>query len=83
MFNRKRSDHWRDSTTWEVFLAVGLGFMAFIPGSLARQIITGALFAIALTGLLADVVGRILLRRAARAGRLKGRHSVTDHGLDS
>ncbi|WP_371484753.1 hypothetical protein [Kitasatospora sp. NBC_00315] len=31
---------------------------------------------------LAEVVGRILLRRAARAGRLKGRHSVTDQSPD-
>ncbi|MFD0260204.1 hypothetical protein ACFVH7_18255 [Kitasatospora indigofera] len=83
MFNRKRSGHWTDSTTWAVFLTVGTGFLAFTPGSLTRHIITGTMFAIALTGLLADVVGPILLRRAARAGRLKGRHSVTDHDLRS
>ncbi|GGV45415.1 hypothetical protein GCM10010495_73700 [Kitasatospora herbaricolor] len=83
MFNRKRSGRWTDSTTWAVFLTVGTGLLAFTPGSLARHIITGAMFAIAVTGLLADVVGRILLRRAARAGSMKGRHSVTDHGLRS
>ncbi len=31
MFNRKRSGHWTDSTVWELFLAVGMGFMAFAP----------------------------------------------------
>lgn len=61
-----RNLHWRNSTAWEVFLTVGTGFLAFTSGSLARQIITGTLFAITVMGLLADVVGRLVLRWAVR-----------------
>ncbi|WP_329611705.1 hypothetical protein [Kitasatospora herbaricolor] len=49
-----------------MFLTVGTGFLAFTSGSLARQIITGTLFAITVMGLLADVVGRLVLRWAVR-----------------
>lgn len=83
MFNRMRPGDWRNSIAGEVFLTVGTGFLAFTPGSPARGFVTVALFVIAAAGLLLDVLGRILVRRAARGGRLKGRHSVTDHHLDT
>ncbi|GHH82501.1 hypothetical protein GCM10018781_67520 [Kitasatospora indigofera] len=79
MFNRKRSGRRTDSATWEVALTLLTGLMALGPGSRTHHIVLGTAFAIALTGLLCDVVGRLLLRRAAAAGRLKGRHSLTDH----
>lgn len=79
MFNRKRSGRRTDSAIWEVALTVVTGLMALGPGSRTHHIVLGTAFAIALTGLLCDVVGRLLLRRAAAAGRLKGRHSVTGH----
>ncbi|MCX5208596.1 hypothetical protein OG689_04680 [Kitasatospora sp. NBC_00240] len=51
--------------------------MAFTPGSLFRHVVTGTLFAIAVADQLLGIGERILLRRVRRAGRLKGRHSVT------
>ncbi|MFC9330859.1 hypothetical protein [Kitasatospora sp. NPDC057015] len=63
-------------------LAIAAGFMAFTPDSLFRHVVTGAVFAVSLLDLVLVITGWILLRRAARSGRLKGRHSVTGRSLD-
>ncbi|MFF1873895.1 hypothetical protein [Kitasatospora herbaricolor] len=56
--------------------------MVLALGSLWRLIITGTMITNRRPVLVLDVAGRILLRRAVRAGRLKGRHSKTGHNPD-
>ncbi|MFC8449043.1 hypothetical protein [Kitasatospora sp. NPDC057223] len=71
--------HRMRSRTVATLLAVstaGAGIFALRPGSLSHHIVSGTVFAMMLLNLLSVYLGPYLVRRAAKTGRLKGRHST-------